>query len=625
VARAAVVRAAEIGRRALLDLQDERGFWPVDQPVEADSTAEDLLFREFTGQHDADLAAAAARWLRSQQYPDGGWAARHAGPADLSVSVLAYCALRLAGDSPDAYHMALAAGWIRDAGGLAAAGVRARVWLAMFGQARWEDLRVPAPECVYLPSSCSARLPGRPGWGRPTVIPLSVIAAFRPARRLPFSLAELRVGGADHSPRLPESRAPVAVARAAALRRCATWISSFQLPDGSWRADGPGWMFSLIALHLLGHSWQHPALARGMASLGRRSVWTQTSAGPARRVELGEAAVQATAEAVLALADTGLPAEHDAFSRAGGWLLARELRARTGWLAGQREGLGQPDPAGPGPAADTASVLIALRRVRLPAEAGQREAANCSLHWLHGLQGKDGGWPSGPCGPVLLPSLDRRDGRPASAKLTGQVLAALAVAGQPGSLAVRRAVACLLRLQLPDGAWPDEHGASNLPATCAVLPALVAAGVLPSKPAIQGAARWLTQQQNPNGSWGQDAAAAATAGALLGLLAAGTPGRSPAAVAIDGGAAWLTRAQLVDGTWREQPRGASGGQGRVEIAPLRALGRYLCGPAAGPVPKPRSRQSHPQPATGGPVAGQPVPAQADRSPDEHESAGQGRS
>jgi squalene-hopene/tetraprenyl-beta-curcumene cyclase len=607
VTRAAVTRAVDIGRRALLDLQDQRGFWPFDQPAEVDSTAEDLLFREFTGQQDATLAAATARWIRSRQYPDGGWPARDAGPADLSVSVLAYCALRLAGDSTDAYHMALAAGWIRDAGGLAAAGVRARIWLAMFGQARWEDLRVPPPECVYLPSSRSARLPGRPGWGKPTVVPLAVLAALRPARRLPFSLAELRIGGASYSPRLPESRAPAAVTRAAALRRCAAWISSAQLPDGSWRADGPGWSLSLIALSLLGHSWQSPALARGMAALGRRAVLAQAADGSLRRVELGAGAVQATAAAVMALADTGLPAEHHACTRAGGWLLAHELDARAGWLAGQREAPGQPDQAAPGPAADTALVLAALRRVRLPAEAGQREAANCSLRWLLELQGRDGGWQPGPHGPVLLPALDRRDGRPASAKLTGQVLAALAVAGQPGSLAIRRAIACLLRLQLPDGAWPDEHGASDLQATCAVLPALVAAGVLGSKPAVLGAAGWLAQQQNANGSWGQDSAAA-TADALLGLLAAGTPGRSATAAVIDHGAAWLTRAQLVDGTWREPPRGLGAGRGRVDISPLRALGRYLSGPAGSPVPKPRSRLADPRTAAGGPVAEQAVRA-----------------
>jgi squalene-hopene/tetraprenyl-beta-curcumene cyclase len=621
--RAAATRTAvDAGRRALLKLQDERGFWPVDQPTEIGSTAEELLFREFTGQNDAELTAATARWIRSQQYPDGGWPACDVSPADLSVSVLAYCALRLAGDSPDAYHMAQAAGWIRDAGGLAASGVRTRIWLAMFGEVRWDELRVPPPEAVYLPASCAAWLPGRPSWGKPTVVALSVIAALRPARRLPFSLAELRIGGTEHSPRLPESRAPVTAGRAAALRRCARWICSGQRPDGSWLADGPGWLYALIALRLLGYSREHPALVRGMAALGVRAVWTQTSAGQARHVELGDRDVQATAEAVLALADAGLPAEHEALLKAGGWLLARELRARAGWLAGQREALGRPEPASRGTvrgstgAGDSASVLVALRRVRLPATAGQREAAMCSVRWLMGLQGRDGGWSAGPAALARLPGRDRSGGRPASAALTGQVLTGLAAAGQPRSLAIRRAAACLLRLQRPDGSWPDEGGTSDLHATSVALAALVAAGVLPGKPAVRRAARWLIRQQNPDGSWGQDPAAAVTARVLLTLLAAGTPADSEAAAAVDRGAAWLTRAQLADGTWRRQPR-APGSERRVDIGPLRALGRYLSGavevpgPRQGPGPQasarliPRQLAAGPAaPVKSGPGAGQ---------------------
>ncbi len=631
-AAAAARTAVDAGRRALLKLQDERGFWPVDQPTEIGSTAEELLFREFTGQDDAELTAATARWIRSQQYPDGGWPACDVSPADLSVSVLAYCALRLAGDSTDAYHMALAAGWIRDAGGLAAAGARTRIWLAMFGQVRWDELRVPPPEAVYLPASCAAWLPGRTGWGRPTVVPLSVIAAFRPARRLPFSVAELRIGGTGLSPRLPESRAPVAAARAAALRRCGTWITSAQLSDGSWLADGPGWLFALIALRLMGYSRDHPALVKGMAAVSARAVWTQTSAGPARHVELGDRDVRATAEAVLALADAGLPAEHEALPKAGGWLLARELRARAGWLAGQREALGRPEPAregtarGPAGAGDSASVLVALRRVRLPAEAGQREAALCSVRWLTGLQGKDGGWSAGSPGLGRLPGRDRRGGRPASAGLTGQVLAALAVAGQPGSLAIRRAVICLLRLQRPDGSWPDEGGRSDLQATCVALPALVAAGVLPAKPAVRRAVRWLIRQQNPDGSWGQDPAAAVTARVVLALLAAGTRAEWGAATAADRGASWLTRAQLADGTWRRQPR-APGSEGRVDIAPLRALGRYLSGAVAVPGPR-QVPGTQPAPARlvpRQPTGGQTAPAQpGPGTPGECESSDQGR-
>src|SRR4029077_2246693 len=96
-----------------------------------------------------------------------------------------------------------AAGWIRDGGGLAAAGFRAQVWLATFGQAEWGDVPVPPPEAVYLPQSCPVQLPGQPGWGRSTIVPLAVMGALRPVRVLPFSLDELRTTAVRRQPLHP--------------------------------------------------------------------------------------------------------------------------------------------------------------------------------------------------------------------------------------------------------------------------------------------------------------------------------------------------------------------------------------------------------------------------------------
>ena len=56
--------------------------------------------------------AAAARWIRSSSGADGTWANFHGGDADLSTTVEAYVALRLAGDDPQAPHMAAAAAWV---------------------------------------------------------------------------------------------------------------------------------------------------------------------------------------------------------------------------------------------------------------------------------------------------------------------------------------------------------------------------------------------------------------------------------------------------------------------------------------------------------------------------------
>ena len=117
----------------LLGLQHEQGWWQGELETNVTMDAEDLLLREFLGVRTAEQTAAAARWIRSCQRADGTWANFRDGDADLSTTVEAYVALRLAGDAPDAGHMARAAAWIRARGGIAATRVFTRIWLALFG------------------------------------------------------------------------------------------------------------------------------------------------------------------------------------------------------------------------------------------------------------------------------------------------------------------------------------------------------------------------------------------------------------------------------------------------------------------------------------------------------------
>ena len=140
-ARAAMGRA----RDRVLGLQHEQGWWRAELETNVTMDAEDLLFREFLGVRESERTAAAARWIRRQQRTDGTWATYYGGPGDLSTTVEAYVALRLAGDPPDAAHMSRAADWIRSAGGVEATGVFTRMWLAMFGQWSWDDLPVILP------------------------------------------------------------------------------------------------------------------------------------------------------------------------------------------------------------------------------------------------------------------------------------------------------------------------------------------------------------------------------------------------------------------------------------------------------------------------------------------------
>src|SRR5437762_833003 len=116
--------ALGLARERLLSLQDEAGWWQGELQTNVTMDAEDMLLREFLGIRRADETERSAAWIRSQQRADGTWANFHGGPGELSTTIEAYWALRLAGDPPEAEHMATAArviGWEGGQGRLAVA------------------------------------------------------------------------------------------------------------------------------------------------------------------------------------------------------------------------------------------------------------------------------------------------------------------------------------------------------------------------------------------------------------------------------------------------------------------------------------------------------------------------
>ena len=44
-------------------------------------------------------------------------------------------------------------------------------------------------------------------------------------------------------------------------RRCADWIIARQEADGCWGGIQPPWVYSLMALHLLGYGLDHPVMS----------------------------------------------------------------------------------------------------------------------------------------------------------------------------------------------------------------------------------------------------------------------------------------------------------------------------------------------------------------------------
>ena len=105
--RAATTPAQALARARdhLLGLQHEQGWWQGELETNVTMDAEDMLLREFLRIRTREQTEAAARWIASKQREDGTWANFYGGPGDLSTTVEAYVALRLAGRPPaDAAH-----------------------------------------------------------------------------------------------------------------------------------------------------------------------------------------------------------------------------------------------------------------------------------------------------------------------------------------------------------------------------------------------------------------------------------------------------------------------------------------------------------------------------------------
>lgn len=620
----AVARAT----RNLLERQAPEGWWKGDLETNVTMDAEDLLLRQFLGIRDEATTRAAALFIRGEQRGDGTWATFHGGPPELSATIEAYVALRLAGDAPDVPHMARASAWIRSHGGIAAARVFTRIWLALFGWWDWKHLPELPPELVFLPPWAPLNIYDFGCWARQTIVPLTVVSAMRPVRPAPFALDELHTDARVPNP--VKRPAPLASwdgafqrmdkalhvyrrfaprrLRKAAMTTAARWIIERQENDGCWGGIQPPAVYSVIALHLLGYDLQHPVMRAGLESLDRFAVWREDGA---RMIEACQSPVWDTCLAAIALADAGLQPDHPALVKAADWMLGEEV-VRSGDWAVRRPGLA------PGGWAfefhndnypdidDTAEVVLALRRIRHPDPAKAEAAIARGVSWNLGMQSRNGAWGAFDADntspfPNKLPFCDFGEViDPPSADVTAHVVEMLAVEGRAADPRTRRGIAWLLAEQESCGAWFGRWGTNYVYGTGSVVPALTAAGFAPAHPAIRRAVRWLESVQNEDGGWGEDqrsykdpswagrgaSTASQTAWALMALLSAGERDGK----AVERGLTYLVDSQTADGTWDEPYFTGTGFPWDFsinyhlyrQVFPLTALGRYLYGEPFGP-------------------------------------------
>ena len=506
-------------------------------------------------------SVASPAYLRGIQGAHGGWPLFHDGDFNISASVKAYYALKLAGDDPEAPHMRRAREAILAHGGAFASNVFTRIALALFGQLDWRFVPAMPVEIVLLRETAPFHLSKVSYWSRTVIAPLLVLMALKPQARNPtgIGIAELFVRPPREEPRpIPNATGTRAgeffiqldrfvrlfdATAPRALRRRAIATAMAFVKERLNGLDGLGAIYpamanAVMAMDALGYPKDDPDLVTAKAAIqrlvvdGAESAWVQPCVSP----------VWDTALAAHAVLEAGEPGDGDTVRRALDWLAERQILDVKGDWSWRR-----PDLAPGGWAFqyrndhypdvdDTAVVVVALHRADPERYKAAIERAET---WILGMQSANGGWgafdvdntcyylnhiPFADHGALLDPP---------TSDVTARCLGMLAQLGHDRRHpAVDAAVRYLLDEQEEDGSWFGRWGTNYVYGTWSVLTALNAIGEDPDSPAIRKAVRWLESFQQPDGGWGEDGAtywssrrgevkastASQTAWALLGLM-----------------------------------------------------------------------------------------------------------
>jgi squalene-hopene/tetraprenyl-beta-curcumene cyclase len=593
--------AAGIRRAAdfLLDQQDSRGYWIGE--LEADQTLESdyILLQLWLYPPDSngrwrpptwDRVQRAARYILKGQTQSGGWSLYPGGPANISASVKAYSALRLAGIEASDPRMERACQCILGLGGVEAANSYTKIYLSYFGlYPRAKTPTIP-PEFFLLPETADFNIYEMSSWSRAILAPLAILGARQARRPAPagLSLSETFSGREPPRPKLFSwrnfflwadralkvwERTDFRPAREKAVGAAAEWMIRHLRDSDGLGAIFPGQLNSIMALSELGYGLDHPVMRRELAHLQRLVI----DDGETLRLQPCLSPVWDTALTCYALGSALAQSDErvrSALRRAADWLLAKEVRSYGDWAVKNAN-------AAPGgwyfefanefypDTDDTAKVLLAMEFARASDAEAQQAAEARAFDWLLSMQSADGGWGAFDAdnNSQILTHVPFADHNamldPTCADITGRVLEAICRRG-PGRRhpAAGRAVEYLKKQQHEDGSWYGRWGVNYIYGTCFALRGLEAAGEDQREAYIIRAGEWLRSIQNGDGGWGESCASyddprekihgastpTQTAWALLGLFATGDYETG----SVRDGIHYLLERQDADGSWSEQ-------------------------------------------------------------------------
>jgi len=428
------------------------GFWCGE--LEADTTLESdyILFLYLLDPRAyRNKIRKLANYVLRQQLDDGSWNIFYDGQGEISASVKAYVALRLAGHSADEPCLQRARDAILRMGGAEKANSYTKIYLSLLNLYSWGRLPALPPELVLLPRFFYFNIYEISYWSRAILIPLSILYAKWPVSGRVVSgdvksIDELFVdppahgsvngngtralgsngngngngngssngngtrrngNGSRHGQLISwrsffsavngilklVEKAPLKPLRSIALRKAEQWmVHRLQDSDGLG-AIFPSMVNSVLAMQCLGYASDHPLIIEGLEKLYELEI----EDGDEIRLQPCLSPVWDTALAMNALGESGFAADSEQMIEAGRWLVSKEVRRPGDWQKRVRDAevSGWPfqfrNDFYPD-IDDTAAVIMALGRIvpdRVPGIAGAMERG---LNWMVSLQCSNGGW-----------------------------------------------------------------------------------------------------------------------------------------------------------------------------------------------------------------------------------------
>jgi squalene-hopene/tetraprenyl-beta-curcumene cyclase len=356
ISESLVASANETAQKAaqhLLSLQHEDGYWcaflTADTTLESDYILLQLWLHPpgqsgvWNPPNRGQISRAVDRIL-SQQLADGGFNIYVKGPSEISASVKAYFALKVAGLAVDDPRLSSLRERIIALGGVQEANTYTKVNLSLFDLYPREGTPSIPPEILLLPGKLLYQMSS---WTRAIVVALAIVHAHDPKRPVPagFTLEELFIPGksttienegtllswrktflqSDKILKLWEKYGFARI-RQTALRKCEHWMLERMRHSQGLGAIYPPMQYSIMALDVLGYKPDHPARVEATRQFDRLMV----DDGETLFFQPCFSPVWDTAIGAYALGEAGY-SNSPALTRTADWLLKREIRRKGDW------------------------------------------------------------------------------------------------------------------------------------------------------------------------------------------------------------------------------------------------------------------------------------------------------